>query len=101
MFFIHPPVPYLPFYSVDSSLTRYFSISELATQILGFIISFVGILAIIMVILGGFWYLTAAGNEDQAKKGLRTLAYAIIGIVLISLAYVIVYSITNAIDTGF
>lgn len=54
-----------------------------------------------MVILGGFWYLTAAGNEDQAKKGLRTLAYAIIGIVLISLAYVIVYSITNAIDTGF
>ena len=56
-----------------------------------------GILAIIYLIYSGILYLTAAGNPDSAKKGQQGLVNAIIGIVIIVLAYVIARTIANAV----
>jgi hypothetical protein len=46
--------------------------------------------AVLFMIIGGFWYITAAGNEETAEKGKGTVINAIIGIVIIILSYVIV-----------
>jgi hypothetical protein len=40
-------------------------------------------------------YVTAAGNPDQAKKGQQGLINAVIGIIVIVLAYVILTAIAN------
>ncbi|MDD4351455.1 MAG: hypothetical protein PHU71_00530 [Candidatus Gracilibacteria bacterium] len=104
MLVIHPPMPSadpLGISGIDPSISQYTNLSGLVIQIVNFALGFVGIIAIIMVILGGFWYLTAAGKEDQAKKGLQTLMYALVGIVLISMAFVIVNAVTGAADSGF
>ncbi len=47
-------------------------------------------IAVLFLIIGGFWYITSAGNEETAEKGKNTAINAIIGIVIIILSYVIV-----------
>ena len=47
-------------------------------------------IAVLFLIIGGFWYMTSAGNEETAEKGKNTAINAIIGIVIILLSYVIV-----------
>lgn len=71
------------------------TIAQIAFKVLDFLLSIVGVLAIIMLIVGGIMYLTAAGNEDQIDKGKKLIKYAIIGIVIALAALVIVKQIAT------
>lgn len=46
-----------------------------------------GIVAFFYLVYGGFIYITAAGNPESAKKGGQAIVNAIIGLVVIALAY--------------
>lgn len=59
-----------------------------------------GVVAILFIMLGGFWYLTSAGNEETAEKGQKTLTNAIIGLVVIILAATIVRIVANTVTSG-
>jgi hypothetical protein len=50
----------------------------------------VGIVAVIMIIVGGFRYITSGGNAERVKSAQNTILYAIIGLVVVALAQVIV-----------
>ncbi len=54
------------------------------------ILGFVGMIAVLMLIWGGINYLTSAGDEDKARTGKKTIAYAIIGLVIAGIAYALV-----------
>lgn len=56
--------------------------------------------AILFLIIGGFWYITSAGNEETAEKGKGTAINAIIGIVIIILSYVIINVVANLVSTN-
>lgn len=43
-------------------------------------------LVTIMILLGAFQLLTAAGNEDRIKRGRRTITWAIVGLAVILIA---------------
>ncbi len=49
-----------------------------------------GVLAILMIVFNGFRYVLSAGNEEQAKKAKEGLQWAVIGLVVILLAYVLI-----------
>lgn len=49
-----------------------------------------GILAVIMIIVGGAMYMMARGDAGRAKLARETIIYALIGIVIILLAQAIV-----------
>ncbi len=51
--------------------------------------------AILFIILGGFWYMTAGANAEQAEKGRKALMNAVIGLVVIILSFVIVRVVLN------
>lgn len=53
------------------------------------------IVAVIFIIIGGFMYITSAGNESQATKGRTTLVNALIGLTIIVLSYLIVQIVYN------
>jgi hypothetical protein len=61
----------------------------IANIIIGFI-SLAGLLSILMIVVGGFRYVTSQGNEEQAAVGKRTLQWAVVGLVVALLAYVLV-----------
>lgn len=54
------------------------------------LLSFVGLVALAVVIWGGVLYITSAGDEDRAAKGKRLVLYAIVGLLLIGASAIIV-----------
>ena len=59
----------------------------------------VGVVAVIMVIWGGFSYVTSAGDPQKAAKGRMTIVYALVGLIIVALAQVIVKFVLNKITT--
>ena len=72
------------------------SIGALVSTAVGWISLVVGILAFIYLIYSGILYITAAGNPDQAKKGQQGIINAVIGIIIVVLAYTIITVVKNA-----
>ncbi len=65
------------------------TIAETAGQIVGVFLGFLGIIFIILTIYGGFRYMTARGNDEQAKEALKIIRYAIVGLVIVVGSYAI------------
>lgn len=55
----------------------------------------IGIAAVIMIIIGGFHYITSGGSDEKVKKAKNTILYAIIGLVVVALAQIIVKFVLN------
>lgn len=82
--------------------TGFFRSQDSVVTVIGKIIRLLlfvsGAIAVLFLIIGGFWYLTSAGNQEWADKGRKTIINAIIGLVIIILSYVIVNSIVNLVN---
>src|SRR5579872_3069435 len=66
-------------FGFSSPLTQSQSVSQLATQIINIMLLFAGIVAVFFIIIGGYRYITAQGNAEQAEQGRTTVVNAIIG----------------------
>jgi len=64
-----------------------------AITVIQYILAIAGLVAVVYLIIGGFNYITAGGNEENTKKATKTLLNAIIGLVVIFAAYAIVFTI--------
>ena len=51
---------------------------------------FVGAIAVIIMIWGGFQYITSSGDSQKATTAKNTIMYAVIGIIVVVLSYAIV-----------
>ncbi len=72
-------------------------LSAIALNILDLLLSFVGILAVIMLVVGGIMYITAAGEESRTETAKKIVTYAIIGLGVAITALIIVTAITKLI----
>lgn len=79
----------------DPNLTRASDARSFISLVLNFALGFLGIIALAVIIYGGFLYVTAAGNSDQADKGKTTIVYSVIGIVIIFAAFPIVNTLLD------
>lgn len=64
---------------------------------------FLGLLAtifILLLVLAGYNWMTAAGSEDKVKKAQETIKVAIIGLLIILAAYIITYFVFLAVPEG-
>jgi hypothetical protein len=70
-------------------------ITKLARNIVNVFSILVGIIAVIMIIFGGFRYITSGGDSNRVGGAKNTLIYAIIGLIIVALAQVIVKFVLN------
>jgi len=66
------------------------------TQIVNYVLFLLGLIATIMVIYGGFLYITSGGDDSGAEKGKKILMYAAIGLIVVLIAYALVNTILEA-----
>lgn len=78
----------------------YCTANGLLLHVINIVLGLAGSAAVLFIILGGFWYLSSAGNQEVAEKGQKTLTNAIIGLVVIILSFVIIKVITNTLVGG-
>lgn len=81
--------------TVDSAIAQADTLTAVSVKVLNFLLSIIGVIAIIMLVIGGMTYLTAAGDEGKAEVGKRITTYAIVGIAVALAALVIVTQIAN------
>lgn len=70
-------------------------INTTITAVINLLSSIVGILAVVMLIVGGFRYITSNGDSNKVGSAKNTVIYALIGVAIVALAQVIVQFVLN------
>ncbi|MCK5511035.1 IPT/TIG domain-containing protein [Candidatus Parcubacteria bacterium] len=70
-------------------------IKTLIINIIRYVLTFLGIIAVVMVMYGGFIWMTSNGQPDRIQKAKKTLIGAAIGLVIVISAFAIVTFIAN------
>ena len=58
------------------------AVSSIVANVMYWLVMILGVVAVIGFVISGILYLTAAGNEDQAKQAKRAMTYSIIGVIV-------------------
>ena len=69
-------------------------------NIIRFILGFLGLAAVIIILYGGYLWLTAAGNEQRVEEAKHVIQRAIIGVIIILGAVAITNFILNEITSA-
>ena len=72
------------------------SLTDIIGNIIQWILGLVGVVLLVMFIYGGVLYATSAGNEDKVETGKKVMLYAIIGVVIIALAFALTRYVIDA-----
>lgn len=67
----------------------------LLDQIITVLFLIAGVIAVIMIIVGGFQFVTSSGDSSKAAKGRTTLIYAVVGLVVVMMSATIVRFMVN------
>lgn len=83
--------------TVEDTSTKIDGIVKLAINVFSLV---VGIIAVVMIIIGGLKYITSGGDSGNITGAKNTIIYAIVGLVVVALAQFIVHFVltkTNSI----
>lgn len=58
-------------------------------QIINVILGFLGVVAVVLILMGGFKWMTAAGNEEKVGEAKKLLGAGVVGLVIILAAFAI------------
>ncbi len=74
-------------------------LNELVRKGINLLSVIVGVVAVVMIIVGGLRYVTSGGNDSSVTGAKNTILYAIIGLIVVALAQVIVRFVLNNVTT--
>ncbi len=66
-------------------------------QIIRIALGFLGVIAVVIILLGGFKWMTAGGNDEKVKEAKKLIFSGIIGLVIIISAYAIASFVIDSI----
>lgn len=72
--------------------------STAVRTIINTLLYILGIVAVIMIIVGAFRYVLSAGDSGAVTAAKNTILYAVIGLIIAILAFVIVNFVINAVQ---
>jgi len=63
------------------------SLTAIVVKIVNALLTILGLVFLILIIYGGFTWMTSMGQEDKIKKAKATLTQAVIGLIIVIAAY--------------
>ena len=73
---------------------------DIITSIIQVLLGFLGILAVLLILWGGFIWMTAAGDDAKTDKAKKLIYSAVIGIIIIFSSYAIANFVIKQISTA-
>ena len=67
-------------------------------NIVRIIVGFLGIIVIIIILAGGFKWLTSGGNEDKIAEAKKLISAGVVGLVVVLAAYAIANFVVNSLQ---
>lgn len=77
-----------------------FTLGQVITVVIKGALSLLGIIFLIIIVFAGYRWMTASGNEESITKSKDMIKRAIIGLVIVLLAYAITYFVFNQLPFG-
>ena len=85
----------------DAGYTREANnVNTLIGTIIKTALSLLGVVFLVLMIYGGFLWMTDRGNEEQLKRAKNLISAAIIGLIIVVAAYAISYFVIEKITSG-
>lgn len=75
-------------------------VRQTAAQIINVALGFLGIIAVVIVLLGGFKYMIAGGNEEKTSEAKKLIVSGIIGLAIILSAWAITSFVISRLVTA-
>lgn len=76
-------------------------VNDLIALVINIFSIVVGVVAVIMIIIGGLKYITSSGDSNNVTSAKNTILYAIIGLVVVALAqFIVKFVLAKATGTG-
>lgn len=69
---------------------------DIAASVIRIILGFLGIIAVIIILLGGFKWMTAGGNEDKVGEAKKLITAGVVGLVIIIASFAIATFVLNS-----
>lgn len=66
------------------------SVAKIGRSVVNVFSAIIGVIAVIMLVYGGFRYITSGGATEKVGEAKKTLIWAIVGLIVVALAQVIV-----------
>ena len=79
--------------NIEKDTTLMATVNKIINVILGVL----GIVAVVIIVLGGVQYTTSAGDPGKVKKAKDTILYGIIGLVVALLAFAVVNFVLSSV----
>ena len=70
------------------------------SKVINIILSMLGVVFLVLLIYGGFLWMTARGNEQQVEKAKDTIFSSIIGLIIVLSAYAISIFVVSKLISG-
>ncbi len=64
-------------------------------NVVQWVLGFLGLIAVIMILIGGFQWITAGGNEEKVASAKKVISAAVIGLIIVLLAWAIVIFVVS------
>ncbi|HEX5395340.1 MAG TPA: pilin [Candidatus Saccharimonadales bacterium] len=75
------------------------TINDLIRKTINLLSVIVGVVAVIMIMVGGFRYITSGGSDTGVTSAKNTILYAIIGLIIVALAQLLVRFVLRQVGT--
>jgi hypothetical protein len=75
------------------------TVGNIAVTVVNIFTWVVGVIAVIMIIVGGFRYITSGGDSSKVGGAKNAIVFAIVGLIIVILAQVIVRFVVDRVDT--
>lgn len=67
------------------------SLEKFVKKVVNLLSAVIGVVAVIMIMVGGFRYVTSGGSDSSVTSAKNTILYAIIGLIIVALSQVLVH----------
>jgi len=72
-------------------------VSTKIASLINFMTGFAALVAVILIIVAGYMFITSAGEADQVEKAGKTISGAIIGLVIVFVARILIEFVIKAV----
>lgn len=69
------------------------------SNLIGLVSGFLGIIAVVLILVSGFQWMTAGGDEEVVKKAQQRLVQGVIGLILILSTWSVAYYVVNTLSS--
>ncbi len=73
---------------------------QTVANVINIVLGFLGVLAIVLILIAGFRWMTSQGNEEQIAGAKKLMGAGVVGLIIIFVAYALAYFIVNQLATS-